>query len=205
MVHLDYQLQNQWRKPSDVLCQSPIALTSVQANEVSSSHLNIYFSEVTSRQDQLIGQQFMSRGYLKLNEQTFWLERFHFHEHSEHLINHRYYDMEIHFVFKKGDEIIVVALLGDSQKTANPKFVKLFKDDWQNFDLADFFPEKSNYYSYIGSLTTPPFTQQVKWIVMEEVISVSPEDITIIKQSYPNNYRQEQPLKQREINYHITP
>lgn len=205
MKHLDYQRQDQWQNPTNILCQSPISLKKSSSTNMKGQLVLINFHQVIMIKDQIVGQQFMSQGDLDIFGIKWQLERFHFHEHSEHRIENNYYDIEVHFVFKNNTSILVVAVLGNVNKYSQSKFVELFENNYAQFELASIFPKKSNYYSYQGSLTTPPFDQSVQWLVMADPIEISFADLVAIKESYPNNYRQEQPLKKRKINYHITP
>jgi carbonic anhydrase len=66
-------------------------------------------------------------------------------------------------------------------------------------DLNKLLPAKRDYYTYMGSLTTPPCTENVLWMVFKEPIPVSPEQIAIFARLYPNNARPVQPAHDRLI------
>ncbi|MBS3934699.1 MAG: carbonic anhydrase family protein [Sulfuritalea sp.] len=66
-------------------------------------------------------------------------------------------------------------------------------------DLAQLLPERRDYYTYMGSLTTPPCTENVLWMVLKEPIPVSPEQIGIFARLYPHNARPVQPPHGRLI------
>jgi len=71
------------------------------------------------------------------------------------------------------------------------------------FDLSRIFPENKTYYSYGGSLTTPPCTENVEWVVFKEPIAVSLEEVLKLKDNMPlENYRNEQPLNDRLVHLH---
>lgn len=66
-------------------------------------------------------------------------------------------------------------------------------------DLTQLLPERRDYYTYMGSLTTPPCTENVLWMVFKEPLLVSPEQIGIFARLYPNNARPVQPTHDRLI------
>ncbi len=66
-------------------------------------------------------------------------------------------------------------------------------------DLAQLLPERRDYYTYMGSLTTPPCTENVLWMVLKEPIQMSPEQIGIFARLYPHNARPVQPAHGRLV------
>jgi carbonic anhydrase len=60
-------------------------------------------------------------------------------------------------------------------------------------DPASFLPADRAYYTYMGSLTTPPCTENVQWLVMRQPVQVSAEQIAIFSRLYRNNARPVQP------------
>lgn len=66
-------------------------------------------------------------------------------------------------------------------------------------DLSTFLPASRNYYTYMGSLTTPPCSEGVLWLVMRQPVQLSAEQIAIFSRLYRNNARPIQPAAGRLI------
>jgi carbonic anhydrase len=60
-------------------------------------------------------------------------------------------------------------------------------------------PNKGDYYTYTGSLTTPPCSEGVKWFVLKTPTSISSDEVTRFAKLYPMNARPTQPVNGREI------
>jgi carbonic anhydrase len=60
-------------------------------------------------------------------------------------------------------------------------------------DAAEILPERRDYYTYMGSLTTPPCTEGVLWLVMKQPMQASPQQMAIFSRLYPFNARPVQP------------
>jgi carbonic anhydrase len=113
--------------------------------------------------------------------------QFHFHTASEHRVNGRGFDMELHLVHTTADgsnAVIGVFLKrGRSSRALAPIFESLPDDVNVHhpldspFDPASFLPRSRAHYRYVGSLTTPPCTEGVQWVVMSEPVTVSDEDM----------------------------
>ena len=70
----------------------------------------------------------------------------------------------------------------------------------QKIDLSSLLLEDKNYYSYGGSLTTPPCTEGVNWLVFKQPITLSVKEVLKLRNNMPiNNYRNEQPLNNHEV------
>lgn len=137
------------------------------------------------------------------------LQQIHFHLPSEERINGRGYDMVAHLVHKDYEgHIAVVAVLLEAG-AENP----LIQTFWNNLplevnqdlapnvaiDVTRLLPENRFYYSYMGSLTTPPCTEDVLWMVFKQPIQVSPDQVEIFSRLYPNNARPVQSANSRLI------
>jgi carbonic anhydrase len=66
-------------------------------------------------------------------------------------------------------------------------------------NAADLVPPGHGYYTYLGSLTTPPCTEIVTWYILKAPMSVSPQQIQTFKKYYSDNARPVQPLNGRKV------
>lgn len=125
--------------------------------------------------------------WLTLDGIVYELKQFHFHTPSEHRVNGRGYDIELHLVHTAADGTIAVIGVflkrGPTSKALAPIFASLpnemnvHEELEQSFNPADFLPESREHYRYRGSLTTPACAEGVKWIVMAQPMTVSDEDM----------------------------
>lgn len=147
---------------------------------------------------------------LELDNEKFVLQQFHFHSPSENQIHGKSYPLEAHFVYKnKEGELTVVALMFNQGKT-NAELAKAWQQiptnanssatlD-QSVDIKALLPNKLDYYRFSGSLTTPPCTEGVRWIVLEQQGNASAEQIEKFHSiMHHDNNRPVQPLHGRVI------
>ena len=66
-------------------------------------------------------------------------------------------------------------------------------------NVSDIFPGNNGYYSYSGSLTTPPCSENVSWFVMKSTMEASGSQITKLQNIIKNNFRPVRSLNGREI------
>lgn len=140
---------------------------------------------------------------------TYRLVEFHFHRPSTERVNGRAYDMVVHFTHRD-DEGHVAKLAVLLEKGAEHPLIQML---WNNMplevnqdvapavaiDLNALLPENRAYYTYMGSLTTPPCTEDVLWMVFKQPLQVSAEQIGIFARLYRNNARPVQPSNSRLI------
>lgn len=144
-----------------------------------------------------------------LTGHVYELLQFHFHRPSEEHIGGKGFPMVIHLVHKGDDgKLAVVALLVD-EGTAN----SIVQNVWNNLpleksdpvvptgeiDVSQLLPMARKYYTYMGSLTTPPCSEDVMWMVMKQPIQMSASQIAIFARLYPMNARPIQPNEARII------
>lgn len=142
--------------------------------------------------------------------QRYELVALHFHRPSEERVNGRAYPMSVHLLHKSpsGQHAVVAVLL--DQGEPHP----LIQQVWNNLPLekhqelaaqvsmdpSQVLPAQRHlYYTYMGSLTSPPCTENVLWMVMKEPVTVSTEQIGIFHRLYPMNARPVQPTAGRLI------
>ena len=126
---------------------------------------------------------------LVLDGVAYELSQFHFHTPSEHRVGVRGYDMEMHLVHASaaGTNAVIGVFLkrGTSSGALAQIFAELPDIEEENvhyevdgsFKPAAFLPRSRAHSRYAGSLTTPPCTEGVQWVVMKEVVTVSDEDM----------------------------
>ena len=66
-------------------------------------------------------------------------------------------------------------------------------------DMNELLPKDQRYYQFMGSLTTPPCTEGVLWLVLKQPSTLSPAQIKMFSQLFPNNARPVQPLNGRAV------
>jgi carbonic anhydrase len=119
---------------------------------------------------------------------TYALKQYHFHTPSENHIAGKDFPLEAHFVHADSNgNLAVVAVMFEKGK-ANSQLAEL----WQNMpmkagknytfkgevkNIHSLLPQNQEYYRFNGSLTTPPCSEGVKWIVMKEPLTVSKEQV----------------------------
>ncbi|GGM23810.1 carbonic anhydrase [Paraliobacillus quinghaiensis] len=146
---------------------------------------------------------------LLIGNEKYFLKQLHFHHQSEHELDHKKFPLEIHFVHKnKKGEIVVVGVFVE-EGTSNTASKKLFESLPQkkgskkvlkeDVNLLNLLPKDRSLYMYDGSLTTPPCTEDVKWLLFKEQIEISTELIKEFADLYPANYRPLQNLNDRKV------
>ena len=148
---------------------------------------------------------------LNVMGRRFELLQLHFHRTSEERINGRYFDMSVHLVHQDDEgRLGVVAVLlerGPEHPLVQTVWNHMPLEKGQEMQpsipinlnqlLPD--PESRAYYTYMGSLTTPPCTEDVLWMVLKQPLTVSPEQIAIFSRLYRHNARPIQPSNGRLI------
>lgn len=123
--------------------------------------------------------------FILFSGERFELKQFHFHGPSEHLVGGRSFPMEVHFVHQneEGDYAVVGLLFeeGEFNELMNelPSF-RVERGEDPHADPVDFnelVVGREEYFLYNGSLTTPPCTEGVRWVVLKRPIIASPEQI----------------------------
>lgn len=138
------------------------------------------------------------------------LVQFHFHKPSEEKINGRAHAMVVHLVHKSTDDkLAVVAVLLDAGGTS-----ALIDSIWKNLpkekgkevrvanvtiDATELLPASRGYFTFQGSLTTPPCSEDVAWLVLKTPVKIADGEIAAFGKIYPMNARPTQPLNGRAI------
>jgi len=141
-----------------------------------------------------------------LRGRHFTLTQFHFHAQSEHTIDGKHYPLEGHFVFKAQDGRLAVIGVMYAAGQANPVIQTVLGDlaghktpNHQDIDIAALLPKQRGYYHYLGSLTTPPLTENVEWYVLQTPVTMSEAQLGAFRSHYRHNNRNVQPLNGRPL------
>ncbi|MGI6655386.1 MAG: carbonic anhydrase [Desulfobulbus sp.] len=147
---------------------------------------------------------------LSINGKTFELKQFHFHAPSENHIDGKSYPFENHLVHmdKDGNIAVVAVLYTEGEKNEAlgefwPQMPKKPGDPQKltkKVDATALLPAQKDYYLFNGSLTTPPCTEGVLWIVFKEPVAIAPQQVKEFADimTHPNN-RPVQPVNARPV------
>jgi carbonic anhydrase len=145
------------------------------------------------------------------------LVQFHFHTPSEHTINGRPAEMELHLVHATPDVFKRLAVIGImiAEGAENPTLAKFWGQipDKEGppvktkieVNAADLLPRNTRYWNYDGSLTTPPCSQGVNWILLKDSVTASRAQIEKFRGLFHTNARPVQPIKERFIREELPP
>jgi carbonic anhydrase len=162
--------------------------------------------------------------HLSVGDRTCQLQQFHFHHTAEHPLGGTVYPMEAHLVHNCGpnDLLVVGVLLHYLKDKPNPALAtalehaprdgdRFVKDEVEVpgvlVDASDLLPSNRSYFTYGGSLTTPPCSETVSWYVLKTPVAISKEQVDeftrLLEDTSPNgfpfNNRPTQPLNDRSI------
>jgi len=145
---------------------------------------------------------------LHVNERTYQLMQFHFHEPSEHHIEGKASPFELHLVHRdRTGHIVVLSLLTDLG-VGHPVLSAVWASlpvragdsaPSRQLDLSTLIPNHLHHFAYHGSLTTPPCTEGVHWIVMQDKISIEQAQIDKFVGLVGHNARAIQPIHDRQV------
>jgi carbonic anhydrase len=135
----------------------------------------------------------------------YYLKQFHFHSPSEHTIDGVSYPLEIHLVHQAKDKSLsvigIMAKEGNESMALNKIFHRI--DDSklkpETLNAKELMPKSLDYFAYNGSLTTPPCSENVNWIVLKEPIELSKEQIAHFNKYYKGNNRNIQTPNNRKV------
>ncbi|MCX2716878.1 carbonic anhydrase family protein [Helicobacter sp. MIT 21-1697] len=151
---------------------------------------------------------FQNGGEVSFKNIHYSLVQLHFHTPSEMQIEGKIFPMEMHIVHqnKKGDTLVIAALFEEGKE--NPSLQKIIDSmptktnqskSFSTLDMNGILPEQSGYYAFDGSLTTPPCSENVQWVVFQNPTQASKRQIMAFQAILHHNARDVQPLDNRVI------
>ncbi|MES2149711.1 MAG: carbonic anhydrase family protein [Pseudomonadota bacterium] len=147
--------------------------------------------------------------YITIQNRSYELMQFHFHRPSEERVNGKGFEMVAHLVHKDAEgKLAVVAVLLERGKAHS-----MIQTVWNNLplekndtvtpsvvlDVNELLPKHREYFTYMGSLTTPPCSEGVLWLVLKEPMQAAPAQMALFSRLYPLNARPIQPSSGRVI------
>ncbi len=190
--------------------QSPIDIRNAKKEKLPKINFNYQDSILNiTNSGYTIQLKYDKGSYVKYEDKKCDLLQLHFHTPSEHLINGRAFPMEAHLVHKCDDgKLLIIGVMVRQGKEHS-----LIKDIWTvmpekagesvkvdvKINAKGILPKDRSYYAYSGSLTIPPCSEDVTWIIMKESIEVSSEQISRFRELYDVNSRPVQPINDRII------
>ncbi|RDV13659.1 carbonic anhydrase family protein [Pontibacter diazotrophicus] len=213
----DYENTN-WEEISGVECranvQSPVNINTQEAIEAELADIRYEYEPFPMKivdnghTVQVYGTE---TSFITVEGKRYQFKQFHYHYPSEHTIDGEQYPLEMHLVHQEEgtSNLVVLAVFIEEGTTVNPFLEKVFtqipaqkEEEVQTevqLTLSDYIPPTQTHYTYIGSLTTPPCTVGVDWIVFREPLQASEEQIAKFSALYANNARPVQPLNNRRV------
>ncbi|WP_419941128.1 carbonic anhydrase [Candidatus Palauibacter sp.] len=205
--------------PSLAVCdtgveQSPVDLTGATPADADAGGLDIEWQATETEvvdNGHTIRVNMAEGSSIVLEGRQFSLVQFHFHLPSEHTVDGAASAMEVHFVHaaEEGDLAVIGVFMeaGDADATIQSLWEAIPSPDESPaavgvLDPGTLLPGGRGYFRYQGSLTTPPCSEVVSWVVMTESISVSQAQVDAFAALYPMNARPVQPLNGRDIALH---
>lgn len=153
----------------------------------------------------------IAKSSIAIGEREYRLIEIHPHTPGEHTVDSQGFPMEMHLVHRGAQSQLAVVGILFRLGEANPA-VQQFIDSVpirpgedccpsERFSAVDMLPSENSYYGYRGSLTTPPCTEGVRWLVMSEIQEASQEQAEQISELTGGieNNRPVQPLGDRTV------
>ncbi|NHQ93639.1 carbonic anhydrase [Janthinobacterium lividum] len=199
-----------WAKCGNGSRQSPIDIRDgmkVELEQISFDYHPSSFNVVDNGHTVQVG---VSGGnYITVQNRMFELQQFHFHRPSEERINGKAFEMVVHLVHRdaEGRQAVLALLLerGAPQATIQTVWNNLPLEKFETMqptillDPAEMLPARRDYYTYMGSMTEPPCSEGVLWMVMKQPVQASPAQMALFSRLYPLNARPIQPGNGRII------
>lgn len=207
-----------WGRLSEeyVLCgtgkeQSPIELSGAGSENLKDLVFTYQPSILTiTNKVHTIEETYDGGSTLEVDGQSYELKRFHFHTPSEHTRDGQHSPLEMHLVHQQpGGALAVVGVMineGGENAAFAPIWDKLPTDVNQahsypdiSFNAADLLPTERLAFHYDGSLTTPPCSEDVQWLVLSSPIEMSAAQIEAFQKLVEFNSRPTQSLEGRTV------
>ena len=196
--------------------QSPIDVNSPTEQDLTNISFHYQPSEVNILNNgHTVQVNYDAGSYIELDGTRYDVLQFHYHAPSEHTVNGESFPAEIHIVHKNAEDSLAVVGILLQEGTQNDAFSSFIdhlpsektdaKDAGVTINASDFLPAIQTTYRYAGSLTTPPCTEGVQWLLMTAPVELSAAQLSTLESIFEANNRPVQPLGERTTIEDSTP
>ncbi len=197
--------------------QSPIDVSAPAEQDLANIAFHYQPSEVNILNNgHTVQVNYDAGSYIELDSVRYDVAQFHYHAPSEHAVDGKLFAAELHIVHKNADGgLAVVGILLDegTQNDALQPFIENLPaeksdvaDAGVTINVADLLPAEQTTFRYSGSLTTPPCSEGVNWLVMTTPVEISAEQVGALTSLFEEgNNRPVQPLNDRPLAEDSTP
>lgn len=208
-----HSLHSEWKICSLGKEQSPINISSLQAIDKVNNLTLGYRSDSKNvvNNGHSLQLNFDNTSYVSFNSTKYNLLQAHFHTPSEHHLDGIKYPLEGHLVHKNQNGDLLVIGVFFKEGTKNPILESMLKSystkidnkvPLEKLNPKMLLPTKYDFYSFKGSLTTPPCTENVQWVILDTPTTASQEQIEKLNELFHhNNARNLQNTNEREITF----
>lgn len=193
--------------------QSPIAIDSSTTLQGPAEALDLRYETVAGsvvHNGHTIQVDLAPGNFLTVRGTRYELAQFHFHHPAEEQINGKVHPMVAHLVHRSAEGALAVLAVPLTSGAANPVIhtvwthMPLDKNDrvplsGTGINPQGLLPSDMRYFQYMGSLTTPPCSEGVLWLVLKTPTTISQAQLTLFGQLFPSNVRPLQPTHDRPV------
>jgi carbonic anhydrase len=194
--------------------ESPIDVTSAKKAPTDMARVQFRYGPLplhllnTGHAMQFVAQP--GKDMLTLGSDQYKLVQFHFHAPGEERFAGKTSPLDMHLVHANADGKLLVVAVQFVTGAPNPVLDAILNQmpskpgdeetvDAVQIDPSGLLPAKLDYYTYSGSLTTPPCSEGVTWIELKQPVTIAPRQLEALRKMYNHNQRPAQPLNGREI------
>jgi len=197
--------------------QSPIDVANPSEQDLTNISFHYQPSEVNILNNgHTVQVNYDPGSYIELDNTRYDVVQFHYHAPSEHTIDGESFPAELHIVHKSADgnlAVVGILLKEGTENVAYQPFISNLpaektdpKDAGVKIDAIDLLPSVQTTFRYSGSLTTPPCTEGVNWLLMTTPVELSMQQLTALDSLFESgNNRPVQPMNERTLIEDNTP
>ena len=191
--------------------QSPIDITATTRQKLPALNFDYKAAPLKLADDgHTVRVRFANGSQLHIGKQRYTLQQFHFHTPGGDRIAGEEFPMAAHLLHKSQSGQLLALVVLFRVGAENPLLNALLplipaKADGDHtpagvtVDANGLLPANRGYYRYAGSLTAPPCTEGVDWIVLKQPLTLSAAQLARYRQRFADNARAVQPVHQRMV------